>query len=300
MRHINPVYKRELKQTARMKKTLVMLLVYNLLLACFGLLVFYLMFDRDGRISNRVEYSGILTLYTVMSILEFGMVLLIVPAVTAGAVAGEREKQTLDLLLSTKVSPLQIVIGKLAASISMVILLAVSSLPVLAIVFSIGGITLFDMANFLIFIIVKAIYIGSFGIFFSVCCKRVTVATVCSYSTMIVLVILLPILLYAVEFAEVFREIGYTSFTALSRCISGKRALLLLFNPPVSFISVIKNQAGRGGNVMASIGSEGGVFYFLSKHWDIVSLLCQLLVAIVLIGISAHKLNPLAKSRKRA
>ncbi len=300
MRHINPVYKRELKQTARMKKTLVMLLVYNLLLACFGLLVFYLMFDRDGRISNRVEYSGILTLYTVMSILEFGMVLLIVPAVTAGAVAGEREKQTLDLLLSTKVSPLQIVIGKLAASISMVILLAVSSFPVLAIVFSIGGITLFDMANFLIFIIVTAIYIGSFGIFFSVCCKRVTVATVCSYSAMIVLVILLPILLYAVEFAEVFREIGYTSFTALSKCISGKRALLLLFNPPVSFISVIKNQAGRGGNVMASIGSEGGVFYFLSNHWDIVSLLCQLLVAIVLIGISAHKLNPLAKSRKRA
>ena len=50
MHHINPVYKRELKQTARMKKTLVMILVYNLLLACFGLLVFYLMFDRDGGI----------------------------------------------------------------------------------------------------------------------------------------------------------------------------------------------------------------------------------------------------------
>nr|MDE7299229.1 ABC transporter permease subunit [Lachnospiraceae bacterium] len=148
MRYINPVYKKELKQTARMKKTLVLLLAYNLLLASFSLLVFYLTFDHEGRINSNVDYSGILTLYIVMTALEFVMVLLIVPASTAGAVVGEREKQTLDILLSTSVSPLQVIVGKLAASISMVILLAVSSMPVLAMLTRIGGLLIFDWVYF--------------------------------------------------------------------------------------------------------------------------------------------------------
>ena len=52
---------------------------------------------------ENIAYSGILTLYCVMAAMEFVMILLIVPASTAGAVAGEREKQTLDILLSTKI-----------------------------------------------------------------------------------------------------------------------------------------------------------------------------------------------------
>ena len=130
MRYLNPVYKIGLKQSARTKKTVVLLLVYNFLLAGLGLLVFYLTFDREGRMRENIAYSGILTLYCVMAAMEFVMILLIVPASTAGAVAGEREKQTLDILLSTKITPFHIVTGKLAASISMVILLAVSSMPV--------------------------------------------------------------------------------------------------------------------------------------------------------------------------
>ena len=168
MRYLNPVYKIGLKQSARTKKTVVLLLVYNFLLAGLGLLVFYLTFDREGRMRENIAYSGILTLYCVMAAMEFVMILLIVPASTAGAVAGEREKQTLDILLSTKITPFHIVTGKLAASISMVILLAVSSMPVLAIVFSIGGITLSDMFTFLLLLGVTAVYIGSIGIFFSV------------------------------------------------------------------------------------------------------------------------------------
>ncbi len=158
MRYLNPVYKIGLKQSARTKKTVVLLLVYNFLLAGLGLLVFYLTFDREGRMRENIAYSGILTLYCVMAAMEFVMILLIVPASTAGAVAGEREKQTLDILLSTKITPFHIVTGKLAASISMVILLAVSSMPVLAIVFSIGGITLSDMFTFLLLLGVTAGY----------------------------------------------------------------------------------------------------------------------------------------------
>lgn len=291
MRHLNPVYKIELKQSARTKKMVVLLLVYNLLLAGLGLLVFYLTFDRGGRVQEDVGYSSILTLYSVMAAMEFVMILLIVPALTAGAIAGEREKQTLDILLSTKVTPFHIVTGKLAASISMTILLAVSSMPVLAIVFSIGGITLVDLFTFLILLVVTAFYIGSFGIFFSVRCRKTTVATVGSYLAMIFMTFVYPVLLFLFDFFDALGGGRYQFARQLMSSITGKRTVLLLWNPLTSFISMLRDQAGRGITVMSSIGSEGGALYFLSQHWFTASMFSQLAVACIMIALSAYSLR---------
>ncbi len=292
MRYLNPVYKIGLKQSARMKKTVVLLLVYNFLLAGLGLLVFYLTFDREGRMRENIAYSGILTLYCVMAAMEFVMILLIVPASTAGAVAGEREKQTLDILLSTKITPFHIVTCKLAASISMVILLAVSSMPVLAIVFSIGGITLSDMFTFLLLLGVTAVYIGSIGIFFSVCCRKTTMATVCAYLAMLVVVFLLPVLLFFFEFLGAFSNSGFSGLWDVMNSIRGKRTVFLLLNPLISFVSMLHDQAGRGITLMSSIGSEGRLMYFLSSHWFAASMIGQLLVSGGMVALSAWYLKP--------
>ncbi len=292
MRHLNPVYKIGLKQSARTKKMIMLLLVYNLLLAGLGLVVFYLTFDRAGRVREDVAYSGILTLYSVMAAMEFVMVLFIVPASTAGAVVGEREKQTLDILLSTKITPLHIVVGKLAASISMVILLVVSSMPVLSVVFSIGGIVLSNLFTFLLLLVVTAVYIGSLGIFFSVCCRKTTGATVCAYLAMIVMVFLLPVVLFFFEFLEAFSGVGYWGIRDVMNSISGKRVIFLLFNPLFSFVSMLRDQVGRGITVMNSIGSEGGLQYFLSQHWFAASMLSQLAVSVIMIALAAHYLSP--------
>ncbi|MDE6873696.1 MAG: ABC transporter permease subunit [Lachnospiraceae bacterium] len=298
MRHLNPVYKIGLKQSARTKKTVVLLLVYNLLLSGLGLVVFYLTFDRAGRVREDVAYSGILTLYSVMAAMEFVMILFIVPASTAGAVAGEREKQTLDILLSTKITPFHIVTGKLAASISMVILLVISSMPVLSVVFCIGGVTVSALFVFLLLLVVTAVYIGSFGIFFSVCCRKTTGATVCAYLAMIIVVILLPGLLFFFEFLEAFGSVGYIGIRNVMNTISGKRTLFLLFNPVISFVSMLRDQVGRGISIMNSIGSEGGLFYFLSRHWFAASMVSQLVVSAIMIALSAHRLNPTRKGWK--
>lgn len=297
MRHLNPVYKIGLKQSARTKKTIVLLLVYNFLLAGLGLLVFYLTFDQGGRVRESVAYSGILTLYSVMAAMEFVMILFIVPASTGGAVAGEREKQTLDILLSTKITPFHIVTGKLAASISMVILLAISSMPTLSIVFSIGGITFSDLFTFLLLLVVTAIYIGSFGIFFSVCCRKTTGATVCAYLAMFVVVFLLPLLLFFFEFLEAFSNRGYWNIRSVMNSISGKRTILLLFNPLISFISILRDQAGRGITLMSSISSEGGVMYFLSQHWFVASMISQALASGLMVAASAWQLKPNRRKR---
>ena len=52
-------------------------------------------------------------MYVVLCAMQMGLMLLSAPAMTAGTISGERERQTLDLLLMTKMSSLSIVIGKL-------------------------------------------------------------------------------------------------------------------------------------------------------------------------------------------
>ncbi len=69
--HINPVYKKELKQSARMPRTAVILLVYNSLMLLFGLFAFYVTFEGGRRYASVVDYSDILSIYSIMTGIEF-------------------------------------------------------------------------------------------------------------------------------------------------------------------------------------------------------------------------------------
>src|SRR5438093_9090140 len=78
--------------------------------------------------SQGTNYGQFLFLFLVI----FQVVLLafITPALTAGAISGERERQTLDLLFVTPIAPFSIIWGKLLASMSFVALLLIISYAV--------------------------------------------------------------------------------------------------------------------------------------------------------------------------
>ena len=83
--------------------------------------------------------------------------MLVIPSNTSGSISGEKERKTLDILLSSKMSPYAIVIGKLMASLNMVMMLAVSSLPVLSIVFLFGGISIVDLIVMLLTLMISGV-----------------------------------------------------------------------------------------------------------------------------------------------
>ena len=136
---LNPVFKNEIKLSSRTMKSSWMVFGYNAVLIVASMMVLYSMMDTV-HYGYSMDYSEMVGLYVVMAYMEFGMILLIIPAITAGSIAGERERQTLDMLLATKMKPWSIVLGKLESSLSSVLMLAVSSLPVLSIVFIFGGV----------------------------------------------------------------------------------------------------------------------------------------------------------------
>ena len=186
----NPVYKRECMVSARSFRLALVLLVFNGILALVALLNMYSALAQV-RLTAEVQYTGFLDLYMFVASLEFLMLILIMPALTAGSISGERERQTLDMLLATKMKPWYIVLGKLESSLSSVLMLAVSSLPVLSIVFIFGGVGILELVGFVVILGVSAVFIGSVGIFFSAYTRRVTTATVLTYLAVLFLLILL-------------------------------------------------------------------------------------------------------------
>ena len=99
-------------------------------------------------------------LYEFVTSMEFILLMFIVPAVTASAISGERERQTLDLMLTTRMSAGQIVTGKLLSALSTLFLLILSSFPAVAMVFVYGGITWTDAFSLILCYVTVAFFAG--------------------------------------------------------------------------------------------------------------------------------------------
>jgi len=181
---------KELRGRMRGKRAFVVLTIHLLLVAGFAWMV--------ESIAERTFSSGFGTtfsasaeigrqLFTALLMLLTLIVLVLAPASTAGAISLEREKQTLDLLTTTPISSLAIVVGKLLSALSWVFLLLLASIPVTALVFTFGGVGPDDMIKGYVVLIGTAFAFGAIGLFVSALVKRTQAATVINLVSVIVL-----------------------------------------------------------------------------------------------------------------
>jgi|GEM_PF-2098674 len=133
-------------------------------------------------------------LFTSLVELEAILAALIAPALTAGAIAAEDEKQTLDLLLLTRLSSANIVLGKLFSSLSFLTVILITALPVTALAFVFGGVSPWQLVFSQLLVIAVVLCFGAFGLCCSVYCRRTTTALVIAYVISITWVALLPLL----------------------------------------------------------------------------------------------------------
>ena len=91
-------------------------------------------------------------MFAVLTILQMALVLFITPSLTAGAISSEREKQTLNILLTTTQSSTQIVVGKLLSSVAFLVLMLVAGLPLYSLVFLFGGVSPSQLISIFYFI----------------------------------------------------------------------------------------------------------------------------------------------------
>lgn len=177
---VNPLLTNELRLRTRNWRTYTMIAIYLLILGGLGLLNFSssLWEIRHGfadlaLIGRRV--------FMFLSILQFIMIYFLVPGFTANAVTSERERQTLDLLICTQLSPRNIIFGKLVAALSVVVLTIIASLPIYAFVFLLGGVTLAEVLKLIFVYLATAFIYGSMYIFLSSKFKRSQSTVIFSY-----------------------------------------------------------------------------------------------------------------------
>jgi ABC-type transport system involved in multi-copper enzyme maturation permease subunit len=127
------------------------------------------------------------SIFSVLSVFQVVLVSMIAPAFTAGQISLEREKQTLDLLITTPLRPGAIIIGKLVTAIAFVFLMIVAAIPICAIVLMYGGASVEDIVRQQILLLAVAIGFGAIGIFASALMRRTQAATVVAYGTVLAL-----------------------------------------------------------------------------------------------------------------
>lgn len=119
--------------------------------------------------------------YIWMTALQFCLILLVAPALSAGSIAGERERQTFDLLLVTGTGTKSMIIGKLMEHFAFLALLILCSAPVMAVVLITGGVQLADVWMTILYLMAIAFAALSVGMLASVLFKRTLVAVIMAY-----------------------------------------------------------------------------------------------------------------------
>lgn len=286
---INPVFEKELRMFERSIKVPWMIFIYNIILAIVALAIFYDML-RTSRYTGSVEYTNMIQIYIIMAYIQFGMLILIIPGLTSSAITGERERQTLDILLSTQMKPWQIIVGKLQSSLSIVLLLATTSLPIVSIVFVFGGIKIIDLIILILLLVVEAIFVGTIGLLFSSLVKKTTTATVFTYASLLFMFFGTYVIVQVYYMIEMAKNEGIIDAVTDIQGV----VYLLLLNPIVTFSGLISRQAGSSNEIMSICNNFGNYENdFVVKYWIWISMVIQLVLSTIFVVVAQAKINPL-------
>ena len=298
----NPVFSREIKVGSRSVRLPLIILLFNGILSLVTLLNMYSAVAQV-KTTAVIQYSSFMNMYEFVTTIEFILLMFIVPAVTAASISGERERQTLELMLTTQMTASQVVIGKLMSALCTLLLLIVSSFPSVAMVFVYGGITWTDAVSLILCYITVAFFAGSLGICFSALFKRSTVSTVATYGVLVAVVAgtyfinKFSLSLSAMNINNTAAAYGFGENAV--KPTSGGFFYLLLLNPASTILANLNGQAG-GNTPISKLKSSFGMTppNFVTENWVIVSILIQLALAALLIYIAVRCVEPVKRRRR--
>ena len=135
--------------------------------------------NQNGKATN---YKAVLYMYNNLIFIEFMIVVVIIPLIAGTSYSKEYKDGTLDLLLLSKVQTIDFLLSKIMRCLIFNILLVSISLPMLCVVFSVGGVSLWDIIKFFIVIAITTLFFSCIGIYFSVRFKAGNRAILCTYA----------------------------------------------------------------------------------------------------------------------
>lgn len=291
----NPVMLKELRERMRGARAFAVITVYLALMSAFTILLFLanspltqgLTSSATGNL-GRILFQGVVGL-------ELMLIIFIAPAFTAGAITGERERKTYDLLQITLLPRPSFVIGKLESALGYIFLLLLAAIPLQSIAFLFGGVTEAELILSFVLLIVTAITFGTVGLFFSTVTERTLTASVRAYSLALIVLVGVPVVssLFVGYFNTALVGSG-TNFTGSPVIEAGLIYLGALFtslNPITTALATqtLLIQRQEIGFWTATLSSNGSTIPLVSP-W-ISFTVFALVVATVLIVLSIRRMR---------
>lgn len=227
---INPILLREVRGTMRVSQTFWLLAGFIGLISGPTLLVYASEFINSPTSTGQQSDLG-QTIFLILMMATI-LALIFIPTVKAAAsIAGERERKTFDLLLTSQLSVTAIIFGKMLATLAYCALLLFAMTPLVAMTFLIGGVDVGSLIIIYLIIMAHVVLHTSIGIYWSARFSTATVAIGASLASIIGGLLVVP----AIAFVLVL--LINESIVANQTLGSYVHTLLLAGNP---FFVVIK------------------------------------------------------------
>lgn len=182
----NPVVAKELRTRMRGRKGFLVMGGYVLFLGVVLLISYYAMW-----IASATGYSGQSLvnarlgqkLFMSLNWTQTVLLALIIPSLTSGALTLELEKKTIEMLVLTRLSPGNVVLGKLLSAMLYSLILLMCSLPLSGICLMFGGISPAEVFVTYLLLIAWTFVLAAMGVFWSSLFNRTAAAVLLTYGS---------------------------------------------------------------------------------------------------------------------
>jgi ABC-type transport system involved in multi-copper enzyme maturation permease subunit len=191
----NPVLRKELtsrmsirrmSKANRLALTLFMAVVLPIVYLIIAKALFVNSSVRDGR-----DIFGVIAVG-----FQMAFAVLLAPTVTSGVITLEREKQTWNALLLSRLTSWEIIWGKLLGSVVPALAMQLIFIPILIMAALKGGVSLSNFIGAEVFVVFCTFFYGIIGMFFSWICRRTQLAAASAMATVMISIVASPVLIW--------------------------------------------------------------------------------------------------------
>lgn len=192
---MNPMIRKELRQRMRERRGWLLPSLYLLVLGAVVTFAYFVTTSTGG--ANEVQGSTVgVVLFLTLAYSQLAVLLLMAPIFSAGSITIEKEQRTLAGLLTSLLTVGQIWWGKFVSSLLFVLLLLVTSLPVLTMAFAFGGVGPWEVFSATLTIVIILGSMSAIGLYCSSAFRRSIHATAVTYATVIAISVVTAIIFF--------------------------------------------------------------------------------------------------------
>ena len=192
---MNPMIRKELRQRMRERRGWLLPSLYLLVLGAVVTFAYFVTTMDRGASGVQGSTVGVV-LFLTLAYSQLALLLLLAPIFSAGSITIEKEQRTLAGLLTSLLTSGQIWWGKFVSSLLFVLLLLVTSLPVLSMAFAFGGIGPWEVFSATLTTVVILACMSAIGLYCSSAFQRSVHATAVSYATVVAISVVTAIVFF--------------------------------------------------------------------------------------------------------